>query len=228
MTEPYFIKPFGELPIFCVPFEVGLFHDSAFAAADIDCPEQIERSVLKRRAEFFHGRLCAQMALSAHNIVGATVGIGARREPLWPASMMGSITHTRTLAAAVTVATGYRRGIGIDLELASEGHLLGAMGDLIVSGAELACLRSVAGAFDLQLMLVVVFSCKESFFKATYNAVRDYFDFDAVEVVAVDMAAGSIRLLVKKNLCPQLRAGDLHEARFAMLGNNHVLTAMSW
>jgi len=228
MTKPHLFKPFGDLPIFFIPFDAERFCDSAFAAAHIVCPEHIARSVLKRRAEFFHGRLCAQMALAEHNIVRANVGIGARREPIWPARMMGSISHTRTLAAAVTVLAEHRRGIGIDLELASEGNIVGAMGDIVVRDAELACLRSARGAFDLHQLLVVVFSAKESFFKATYNVVREYFDFDAVEVVAIDMEVGSIKLVVRKNLCALLRAGDVHEARFAMLDNGHVLTMMSW
>ena len=228
MTKPHSIRPFGDLPVFCIPFDSERFCDSAFAAAHIVCPEHIERSVVKRRAEFFYGRLCAQMALAEHNIFGVNVSIGARREPIWPAGMMGSITHTRTLAAAVTVSVENHRGIGIDLELASEGNIVGPMAGIIVSDAELACLRSACGALDLHQLLVVVFSAKESFFKATYNVVREYFDFDAVQVVAIDMESRSIKLVVRKKLCAVLRTGDVHLARFAMLDDGHVLTMMSW
>jgi len=228
MTEPHIIRPFGDLQIFCISFEAERFCDSAFEAARIVCPRHIARGVLNRRAEFFHGRLCAQRALAAHNIFRTNVGIGSRREPVWPERMTGSISHTRTLAAAVAVSAEHRRGIGIDLELASEGPVVGAMGDLIVSDAELAFLRSVPCALDLHLLLVLVFSAKESFFKATYNAVREYFDFDAVEVVAIDVETGSIKLAVKKSLCAQLPAGDIHVARFALLDNGHVLTSLSW
>lgn len=228
MSKPYMIRPFGDVPVLCHPFEAGHFCDSAFAAAGIACPDSIARSVRKRRAEFFHGRLCARAALAVLAAPDAQVGIGAGREPLWPAGTMGSISHTRALAAAVALPAAQGNGIGIDLELAGHGGALGAARDFIVCAAELAYLRGAAGGFDLDLLLTLVFSAKESFFKATYGAVRTHFDFDAVEVTGIDLAQGRMTLLVKIGLCAQVRAGDRHTVRFAMLENHHVLTLMSW
>lgn len=240
MTAPYILKPFqpepshgaaallGELATFCIPYSVEQFSDDDYARADIACPESIRRSVPKRRAEFFYGRLCAQAALAQYDIRATGIGIGARREPLWPDGFLGSITHTRRLAAAVALPAGRCNGIGIDLEIASEGGTLAAMKEIIVSEAEVARLAASRGAFDLDLLMVIVFSAKESFFKAAYSAVRDYFNFDAVEVVEVDLVARSLTLVVRQNLCAQFRIGDRHTARFALLDDDHVLTAVCW
>jgi len=71
----------------------------------------------KRRAEFSLGRYCARRALS--NLELETVPIlrnTESREPYWPKSVRGSITHSEGFAAAAVGLTKDVSGIGIDLE----------------------------------------------------------------------------------------------------------------
>ncbi|MCC4623125.1 hypothetical protein LL973_01990 [Xanthomonas campestris pv. nigromaculans] len=46
---------------------------------------------------------------------------GKSREPMWPAQVIGNISHVARLAAAAVVRSGRWRGIDIDLE-----HVVGA------------------------------------------------------------------------------------------------------
>src|ERR1051326_943715 len=55
----------------------------------------------KRIQDFAAGRSCAHRALSELGILDFSLLSGTQREPLWPASVVGSITHTTGYAAAV-------------------------------------------------------------------------------------------------------------------------------
>ena len=71
----------------------------------------------KRRAEFTLGRICAHEALSRFGLESEPILRNPEtREPCWPDSVWGSITHS---AGFVAVAVGLKKeikGIGIDLE----------------------------------------------------------------------------------------------------------------
>src|SRR5690242_4153856 len=63
---------------------------------------QIQGAVEARRREFATGRHCARQALAALGVPATPLLSGGHREPLWPAGVVGSITHcTGYRAAAV-------------------------------------------------------------------------------------------------------------------------------
>ena len=99
--------------------------DVAFAASDeVDRSPHLlpeEEDVLgpvsdMRRREFTLGRACARQCMLALDREMAPVLIGAGREPLWPAGLVGSITHTGSFAAAAIAPTTVLRGVGLDAE----------------------------------------------------------------------------------------------------------------
>ena len=93
------------------PVRVAGFDDAMFAQAGVGRPASIMKAVVKRRAEFFYGRLRAQAPLAALGFNGVTVGTGAMREPLWPEGVIGSITHSGDLAAAIALPARRYRGV---------------------------------------------------------------------------------------------------------------------
>jgi enterobactin synthetase component D len=221
-----FLNHIAPLALFLVEFDAPGFSDSAFADAGIDCPEPIARSVRKRRAEFFYGRLCAKAALAAIGTPGQ-VSVGAQREPRWPAAVVGSISHSDTIAAAAVAPAGVCGGVGIDLaeRIAADGvdELIG----IVVSKREHGYLASLGAQQDIALCLTVVFSAKETFFKAVYSLVREYFDFDAVEVVELDFGASLVQFEFRQTLCAGIRAGGRCTIPFALL-DRHVLTVFQF
>jgi enterobactin synthetase component D len=221
-----FLNHIAPLALFLVEFDALRFSDSAFADAGIDCPEPIARSVRKRRAEFFYGRLCAKAAMAAIGMPGQ-VGVGAQREPRWPAATVGSISHSDTIAAAAVAPAGDCGGVGIDLaeRIAPAGveELIG----IVVSKREHGYLCSLGAQQDIALCLTVVFSAKETFFKAVYNLVREYFDFDAIEVIEVDFGASLVLFEFRQTLCAAIQAGGRCAIPFALL-DQHVLTVFQF
>ena len=205
-------------------FDAATFSDAAFAAAHIDYPDVIRNAVPKRQAEFFHGRYCAQNALGNHH---AQVGIGAHREPTWPPGLVGSITHTRSMAAAAVLPSSQWRGLGIDLESLAQGATLLSMHDLFVDASEWTYLQSLQ-ALEPSRALVIVFSVKESFFKAVFNQVGEFFDFDAIKIIDIDLKRQLVTFRVQRQLCSQFQPGVVGQAKFCQLTHDHVLTAFYW
>ena len=206
-----------------LPFDAGAFDPRAFATHGIACPPAIARSVLTRQAAFFHGRMAARQALAPFGLDRWEIAIGPLREPVWPPGFAGSISHNDRYAAAVALPAA--RGIGIDLETVIEPGLCDVLVATAVNPAERLYLQALCGPASFAWLLTIVFSAKESFYKAAFPTARRFFDFSAVEVSALDVATGTIAFVVKEHLGGALQAGTRHDARFFMLDRQTVCTS---
>ena len=211
-------------------YDARQFDAACFGAAGIDCPASIARAVAQRQAEFFHGRLCARAALGEWGVHGWQIGIGASREPIWPAGVIGSITHSRTLAAAAVLPSARGRGIGIDLEECADNDTgaLEAIAHTVLLPSELAYLRSQRGSLSEAHLFKLAFSAKESFYKAVFGVVGRFIDFSAIAIDAIDEDQGRIGYTVREPLCEAWQPGVRGDARFALIGQTHVLTGVLW
>lgn len=208
-----------------LPFCEDSFEPGAFAAAGLACPAAVARSVRGRQAGYFHGRACARRAMAQLGVPANEVGMGLRGEPLWPAGLVGSISHTSQLAGAMVQFAHRWRGVGIDLEPLDSGALLHESSDVFLSGTESALLTGA----NRELGLVIAFSAKESFYKAVYPSVQRFFDFDVVEITGIDWARHTIRFHVRQCISHDFPAGRLCAAHFKLVhAGSHVLTSFCW
>jgi 4'-phosphopantetheinyl transferase EntD len=76
----------------------------------------VAKAAAKRRRDFALGRCCGRAALAQLGQPGAAIGIGEGGAPLWPAGIVGSITHTAGYAAALVADARRFGGIGVDAE----------------------------------------------------------------------------------------------------------------
>src|SRR6185369_16867773 len=86
---------------------------------DVLFPEEeavVSQAVERRRREFVTGRACARRALAALGVPPAPLLPGPRREPLWPAGVVGSITHCEGYRACAVARDTAIASIGIDAE----------------------------------------------------------------------------------------------------------------
>jgi len=216
-----------DLSLALTRFTPADFRHDHFALAGIDCPPQIAVSTPKRQAEFFHGRLCARAALRRIGIEADALQlpIGSRREPLWPAGVIGSITHSAAIAAATALpATGDWRGVGIDIEPILSADGAAATRAVVVSAAEMHYLTPFEAGLGAHLPLTLAFSAKESFFKAAHGAVGRYFNFDAVELIRIDLASRTLVLQLRETLSAQWREGRRCSIAFRNIDAGHVAT----
>jgi enterobactin synthetase component D / holo-[acyl-carrier protein] synthase len=176
-----------------------------------------------RIRDFTAGRLCARRALLQLGIRDFSLLAASDRRPLWPAGVVGSITHTQGYSAAVVARCEAIASLGIDTERVSAVHP--RLWPLFCTSAEIEWLWRLA-ARERARAAALIFAAKEAYFKCQYALVREPLGFDAIELEApgVDelavLAPGSVSFrmrLQKGRLSAQLaqapaRAGRLAQA----------------
>ena len=130
-----------------------------------------------RQIQFASGRVAARDALRKLGESVVTLQIGSMREPLWPEGIVGTITHTNRWALAWVARQSHHVGLGVDLEHATQ--LPDRAWSMILSEAEQRWTKSCT---DRQLAATVLFSVKESIYKAVFPTVRRFVDFDEIEL----------------------------------------------
>ncbi len=155
----------------------------------------VARAVEKRRGEFAGGRACARRALRALGVEPGPILSGARGEPLWPAGVVGAITHCDGYRAAAVAHAADLLTIGIDAE-PHEPLPEGLVGD-IARPEELPRLAELARSDPAVHWDRLLFSAKESVYKAWYPLAERWLGFEDA-TLTVDAGAGSFsaRLLV--------------------------------
>lgn len=132
----------------------------------------------KRKADHLAGRIAAAHALPDHTVPG----IGPGGEPRWPDGISGSITHSGTQAMAVI--TQHPSLIGIDCEtILPENEAREIKDGIINAQEEIVLSRS---GYPFALALTLVFSAKESLFKALFPQVQDFMGFESARVTTLD------------------------------------------
>ena len=140
----------------------------------------IPRALAKRRREFTAGRLCARAALEKLGVHDFPLVVGKQRVPVWPAGVVGSISHCEGYCGVAVAPRGEVLGIGLDAERADplESELLAR----ICSGLEIernARLPAGRGAPDPGKL---TFCAKEAFYKCYYPLTGTFLGFKDVEV----------------------------------------------
>lgn len=176
----------------------------------------------KRRAQFAAGRVCARRALARLGEPTGAIGAGTRGEPLWPAGIVGSITHCRGYCAAAVGRAAAVATIGIDAE-PHDPLPEGVLG-LVANGDEQRRLR--ARGNDGICWDRLLFSAKESIFKAWFPLAGRWLGFEDADVsFAPDEGTFDGRLLV-----PGPRVGGVELRRFEgrfLVRPELVLTAIA-
>ena len=154
-------------------------------------PPALQRASASRQLGHLGGRLCAEAAMAAASGRRVGIGIGESGAPLWPADLVGSISHTRGGAWACVGPRPAWSMVGIDSELLADA-------DAVRSIVELCCTAEERRRWFPQapdpLLATLLFSAKESVYKAIHPLVRRFVEFDEVELVALDAGRGALRL----------------------------------
>ena len=213
------------LRLYLVRFGVAQFDAAWFALAGIACPPAVARSVPKRQAEFFFGRLAAHAALRDFGAPSLQIAVGPGREPVWPVDVVGSISHTQGLAGAAVGAARRHAGLGIDLERTARDQSQMALRQTVIDAGELSILQAVASTLTLDELVTIVFSAKESLYKAAYPTVRRLFGCEVARVEAVDESRGIVTLMLVEDLHPEFACGRRCAVAFERLDVDIFVTA---
>jgi enterobactin synthetase component D len=193
----------------------------------IALPERLATAVIERRVHFLAGRHCAREALLELSPENAhmPVLIGENREPVWPFGIRGSISHTKRYAAAVVASMAHMRGLGIDVERWMKPDAPQRLGDHITLKGELEDLEG--SELSPSEVLTVVFSAKESLFKALYGDVGRYFGFQDARITHVDIEKGTLEGQLEATLTNELTMGFRFSGRVERVDGG-VVTGIAW
>lgn len=203
------------------------FDPAWFDLLRIERPPAVARSVPKRQAEFLFGRLAAARALAHKGAAERGVGVGAQREPLWPAGWCGSLSHTRRFAMAVVGRDSAWRGLGVDVEQVVDAAQAEAIEHGVLNPGERQRLRLTGGALPEAQVQTLVFSAKECFYKAAYAQVGQRFGFDAADVEWIDTARQRLGLKVNLPLGGAFAPGDRFEIGFGAVDATTLFTGLA-
>lgn len=207
-------------------FDPNYFSSADFSRAKVVPSNSILRSVVKRQAEFLAGRICAREAMRYLGLTDSYPGVAMDRSPVWPFAVVGSISHTRGLAAAVVGGADNYLGLGLDCESILNPNQSESLAREILAAQEERVLVDQASAIATNVQLSLVFSLKESLFKAIYPSARRFFDFPDVNLRALDISDGSATLELMTTLTSQWHRGVKFKSSFK-ISDTEVLTMVS-
>nr|WP_202555929.1 4'-phosphopantetheinyl transferase superfamily protein [Streptomyces sp. SID4950] len=145
----------------------------------------VARAVEKRRREFALVRSCARRAMEKLGVPPVPLLPGERGAPGWPPGLAGSMTHCAGYCAAALVRTTDLASVGIDAE--PNGPLPDGVEETVALPAEAARLRALAERVPEVHWDRLLFSAKESVYKAWFPLTRLWLDFSEADIeIALD------------------------------------------
>jgi 4'-phosphopantetheinyl transferase EntD len=145
--------------------------------------EVVARAVAKRQREFGTVRHCARAALAELGVPAGPILPGERGAPGWPAGVVGSMTHCDGYRGAAVARRADIHSVGIDAE-PHQPLPAGVLGSVAVP-AEHAWIAELSASHPRVCWDRLLFSAKESVYKAWYPLARCWLDFEEAEVTVV-------------------------------------------
>jgi 4'-phosphopantetheinyl transferase EntD len=163
----------GLLASLLVPrlFGAELYDQGQMLPLHPDEERAVAGAVEKRRRDFTLGRACAHAALAQLNRDAGPIGRADDGAPVWPAGIVGSITHTEGYAAAVAAAMADFAGLGVDAE-----RIGGVTSDLWPRLFDAGERDALARQADPLRFATLLFSAKEACHKAGRERVLRFHD----------------------------------------------------
>lgn len=135
----------------------------------------ISRAMDERRREFTTARWCAREALARLGYPPVPVLPGARGAPVWPVGVVGSITHCAGYRAAAVARTSAMATLGVDAE--PNAPLPPGVLETVAVDEELEWVAELLRDDPSVRWDRVLFSAKESVYKAWFPLARRWLDF---------------------------------------------------
>lgn len=193
-------------------FDSTQYSDNDFGFLAIHLPDSLKRAVAKRKSEFLAGRYLAKIALQSIGRSCHYIAIGENRAPVWPQGILGSISHTSTIAQCVISDSQCYQYIGLDIEhWLTSADANNIASSIVESPEEYAPLIPY---LPFNKVLTLIFSAKESLFKAIYKEVGRYFDFSAAQVTSFELTKNELTLTIIQELSLTIPCGKQFQCKY--------------
>jgi 4'-phosphopantetheinyl transferase EntD len=220
-------------PIHLLEYRPEFYRIQLYCLFKIEKPAQISQWIPTRQAQFLAGRIAVRKALVFDKAptLENQVSIGHSREPIWPENIIGSISHTgQTSIACVAEQTKTSAGLGIDIQETIAPELQSQISSTVLTHKDSLLFKQCFSNLKESVLFTLIFSAKESFFKAAFNSVGEYFEFTDVSIVNLDLERQQLTLKTNKHLSKSLPAGFETNISYISLESSttQVITACYW
>lgn len=189
-------------------YDLDSYSDELYPYFQIHQPLQSKLWSNKRKAQYLAGRIAAREALrfvgnpKAENPIPS----GNNREPLWPQNTLGSISHEEyfSVATAMNNDSFLNKGIGLDIQQIISDEDLDLLTPSVLTTTDRLLYETHTTGLSKNQLFTLIFSAKESFFKAAYGSVKEYFNFDAVSVCAIDVEYQQMTIICEYDLSSEI------------------------
>lgn len=185
--------------------------------------ESMGRAVEKRRREFTTARACARRALERLGVEPCAIANGERGQPLWPAGVVGSITHCAGYRGCAVARAAELAGVGIDAE--PHAPLPDGVLGQIARAEERPRLAELAGAEPEIHWDRLLFCAKETVYKVWFPLAECWLGFEDAVLDFDPAARAFIARLLKP--WPQPGGGPQTLAGRWLVRDGLVLTAIA-
>ena len=142
--------------------------------------QYIKNAAQARVAEFSAGRSCAKKALTQLGITNFPLHVGKERQPVWPNTIVGSISHCKSHVGVAVAEKNHFASIGLDIETIKP--LRYNISSHVCTSKERQWLSQLSKE-QHELMLILIFSLKEAIYKAVYAHTHIKLAFKDVTVI---------------------------------------------
>lgn len=182
----------------------------------------IARAIQKRRKEFTAGRTCLRKALKRLGVPSAPILQSKMRSPKVPRGYTATISHSGEFCAAAAMKKGEYESIGIDIE---EYSLLEPnIEKWILVPSEQNMIKRLPNYSHVH-WAKIIFSAKESFYKAYFQITEEYLDYLEAEF-AIEPESKSISCRLLKPPPVSDLEGRTFQGRYK-IADGHIFTAFA-
>lgn len=203
-------------------FDVAHYQDALCGEWQLPLPLRIQSAVKKRRAEYLASRMLTREVFTRLGQPDFILSNAADRSPLWPAGVQASLSHSTGIV--VLAATKQPLCIGVDVEQQMSATTAEETTEMLMGSAERSCLQRLP--LDFPLAATLLFSLKESVYKALWPQLYQPMDFYHAELVDVDLAAQRATLRLTHRFNDVFNKGTELSAEFH-LQDREVITLLA-
>ncbi|NOH29084.1 4'-phosphopantetheinyl transferase superfamily protein [Vibrio mediterranei] len=154
----------------------------------------------------------AQLCIETLSNTHCNVPIGSYREPLWPECLTGAISHTDNQAIALVAKQPSYQFVGLDIETNIENEVAQQICRDVYDADEYAIVSKQG--LSLEVATTVIFSAKESLFKALFPYIGRFFGFECARVMELNKTNNSIVLKLDKGLSRYCSGKQIFRCRY--------------
>lgn len=180
-------------------------------------PFHMARASLKRKTEFFIGRLAAQFSLEKlGNYSNFIIKKGKHGEPIWPKHIIGSISHSMSdCSQGIAIATAAKLSpqftncivqsnsehkteiLGIDIENKKNIEIFKENPNILNNLMSLQEHKLFTPYLaDNDSLYLIIFSAKESLMKAIYNKYQMLIFFNAIHCIGIQPTTNTLSFYI--------------------------------